>query len=74
MSSRNAVIKEINDLFEAGKRTAEDDFENGTHTECPEQHGSLWWKRGYSYAWRLFRAIDAEARLREMKRDNRTPA
>lgn len=59
-----AQLANIDLHFQSGDKQAEINWDNGEEVECPwadqtvERH---WWTRGYSYKWRILRALAAEA-------------
>src|SRR5262245_59299244 len=63
-------LEGLENHFQSGDKTAEIDWDNDerANTECPFAEGSIerhWWTRGYSYKWRILRAIQAEERIKQ---------
>lgn len=60
LQKRDAVL---DDIFLNGSSAAVVDDSEGTATRCPYPEDSVerhWWTRGYSYRYRILRALKAE--------------
>lgn len=59
---------EADNCFHEGLNAAEIEENSGKKETCPYAEGDprrKWWSRGYSYVFRLLRALKAEIALRE---------